>query len=63
VVGGEQAVVDALVLLADIEEVHADLTEGGAVVGEGTVANGRAGDGGEPAIEEGVFRSEGGEDG
>ena len=63
VVGGEQAVVDALVLFADVEEVHADLTEGGAVVGEGAIADRWAGDGGEPAIEDGVFRGEGGEDG
>ena len=62
-VRGEQALVDALVLLVPVEDVHADLAEGCAVVGEGAVADRRAGDGREPAIEDGVLGGERGEDG
>ena len=61
--GGEEAVVDVLDGLALVEDVHADLAEGRAVVSEGAVTDGGAGDGGEPAIEDGVLRGERGEDG
>ncbi len=62
VVDGEQAVVDALILLADVEEVHADLAKGGSVVGEGSVTDGGAGDRGEPAVEDGKLGGQRGED-
>ena len=60
---GEHAVVDCLVLLAFVEDVHADLAERGAVVREGAVADGWTGNGGEPAIEDGELGREGGKDG
>lgn len=63
VVRGQQAVVDALVLLAHIKEIHADLAEGGAVMSEGAIADRRAGDGGEPTVEDGELGGESGQDG
>ena len=52
---GGEALVDALVLLVPVEDIHADLAERGAVVGEGAIAERGTGDGGEPAIEDGKF--------
>ena len=50
-----ETLIDALELLVPVEDIHADLAEGSAVMGEGTIAERGAGDGGEPAIEDGVF--------
>ena len=58
-----EALVDALELFVPVEDVHADLAERSAVVGEGAIAESRAGDGGEPAIEDRVLGGECGEDG
>ena len=63
VAGGGEALVDTLEFDADVEGVHADVSEGGAVVGEGAVAKGGARDRGEPAIEDGELGGEGVEDG
>jgi hypothetical protein len=51
-------IVDALKLDSDVEGVHADVTERGAIVCEGAVAEGWAGDRGEPAIEDGELGGE-----
>src|SRR6266702_929427 len=45
--------IDTLVLLIPVEDVHADLTKGCAVVGKSPVTQSRSGNRGKPAIEDG----------
>ncbi len=61
--GVNHAAVDALDIPSDIENVHADLAEGSAIVGESAVADGGAGNGGEPIVKKGKFLGESGKDG
>ncbi len=57
------ALVNTLNGVLNVEEVHVHVAEGRSVVGERAVANGRSGNGGKPAVKDGILRCELGEHG
>src|ERR1700690_1112137 len=52
--GGDHTFIDAYIRRLPVKHIHADLSEGGAIVCEGAVADGRPGDGREPSVEDRV---------